>query len=728
MSLPARLLRIVLIFTLLISLSPVSVFAQSSQPTYKQAEQASKQVQLILAGLGGTAICALSGIDVFHPGYNCTGQKIPTSQDNSLQTNPQSLGAIGFITASIGSLYQRPLTTNDSVRYLASNFGIAKKTLAQDSATGGFESFSFLQHMFLVIQNISYLLLVFAFILIGMAIMLRFKIDPRTVMTLQNQIPKIVVAVIMISFSYSIAGLLVDGMWVTTYFGINTIGGIAQNECELNGDDTNNTTFAGEGTQQILNNPVAFVHHILSNTDCFDKWSGLSGLSKDIGFSMSNAMTDVLLQTLGFDQLSDLNCGIGINIGPLGSGSVSDCLQKGVYSVLTFIIGIVALLIVLVAIFVALVRLWINLVKAYVYIILDVITAPLQILVGVLPGGRMGFIHWLRHITGHLLLFPASAIMIFLAISFALNKDLNAENPTGVFFPPLIGVGGGLGGVGNIIAFGLLMILPELLEMIKETMGIKSNTRAFKAVVGGLGRGVGPTKALGGMGAELFGKDKNNNSRMGRLIAGRAWTNLAGPASRLGNSFPMKHYYRTKKGFEDRKRRLVSQDKSTVIRQAEAYAQHQELYEGKDRTEAFNQYMDTHYYNKQGHASQATKSTNNSGTGQATPQTNTRNTSTHTSGSPASGASTTSGSSSSRASSAATPPSAGAATATSGGTIPTPKIKVKWFGDELKYADGTGDVIARKSGSSYTVGTEAMNFSEFNTWMTNHPMYEFTVS
>lgn len=537
MSISARLLRFLCAFVLFIAIAPLPAFAQSTQTPFQQSEQTSRQIQILLTGFSGTAICALSGIDIFHPGYNCAGQKIqkdgtaPTSQ-----VNTKPLGALGFITSGIGALYQKPASAGESIQYLASNFGIAKKTLAQDSGAGGFQSFSFLQNMFVRVRDISFLLLVFAFILIGIAIMLRFKIDPRTVMTLQNQIPKIIVAIVMITFSYTIAGALVDGMWLVTYFGINTLGSISQGEC---GNGGNGNTFAGVGTQQLLNNPVAFTSHVFSDAGCNGSFDGIGGLSYDIGSSMSTGITTAVTDALGFDQQSDLNCGVGINIdiGPLDlGGDPGDCIQKGIYSFLSWLISILAFLIILIAIIIALIRLWITLVKAYVYIILDVLTAPLQILVGILPGGRMGFTRWLRHITGYLLLFPASAFIIFLALAFSLNPQLNQEpvDPAQVFFPPLIGVPGSSGKLGYLIAFGLIMILPEALEMIKEAMQIKGNSRVSSAIVGGFGRGVGPATALGGLGGALFGKDKNGLSRAPRRVIEQKWMHSTRPDTLLG--------------------------------------------------------------------------------------------------------------------------------------------------------------------------------------------------
>ena len=53
--------------------------------------------------------------------------------------------------------------------------------------------------------------------------MLRIKIDPRTVMTIQNQIPRVIICIILITFSYAFAGAMIDVMWAVTYMGVNKI-------------------------------------------------------------------------------------------------------------------------------------------------------------------------------------------------------------------------------------------------------------------------------------------------------------------------------------------------------------------------------------------------------------------------------------------------------------------------------------------------------------------------
>ncbi len=62
-----------------------------------------------------------------------------------------------------------------------------------------------------VVRNASYALLVVVLVIVGFLIMIRWKTDPRTAVTLQNSLPRIAIAMLLITFSFAIAGLMVDG-------------------------------------------------------------------------------------------------------------------------------------------------------------------------------------------------------------------------------------------------------------------------------------------------------------------------------------------------------------------------------------------------------------------------------------------------------------------------------------------------------------------------------------
>ena len=85
------------------------------------------------------------------------------------------------------------------------NVGITQPVYAQGI---GFSALTPTLQVWKAFRNLSYFLFIIIFIVVGFMIMFRAQINPQTVVTVQAALPKIVVTLIMITFSYAIAVLL----------------------------------------------------------------------------------------------------------------------------------------------------------------------------------------------------------------------------------------------------------------------------------------------------------------------------------------------------------------------------------------------------------------------------------------------------------------------------------------------------------------------------------------
>ncbi|PIV01585.1 hypothetical protein COS54_00805, partial [Candidatus Shapirobacteria bacterium CG03_land_8_20_14_0_80_39_12] len=130
-------------------------------------------------------------------------------------------GALGFSTNLVASLFKPPVSSVEYFADLGSKLGIAKPAYAQGV---GFSGLSNLLPLWKAFRDVSYFFFVIIFIVIGLAIMFRVKLDPKTVITVQNALPKMVIALILITFSYAIAGLMIDLIYVLINIGIVAIG------------------------------------------------------------------------------------------------------------------------------------------------------------------------------------------------------------------------------------------------------------------------------------------------------------------------------------------------------------------------------------------------------------------------------------------------------------------------------------------------------------------------
>ncbi len=176
--------------------------------------------QTVMIEVMSAMTCQIAGVDPINPKQECLGVDKETGKIGFVQGGG---GAIGVMGNLISTLYTPPLHAKDYFQNLAADFGIAKKTYAQGV---GFSGLQPLMEIWKAFRNIVYLIFVVVFVVIGMAIMLRVKIDPRTVMTIQNQIPKLIIGIVLVTFSFAIAGFLIDLMYVTIYLVYGVVIGI----------------------------------------------------------------------------------------------------------------------------------------------------------------------------------------------------------------------------------------------------------------------------------------------------------------------------------------------------------------------------------------------------------------------------------------------------------------------------------------------------------------------
>jgi hypothetical protein len=483
MSLP-RILRTFLLFFFFLSiiLLPQKSFAQQSYNVNPEVTEGQVRFLQLSAGFA----CQLTGINIFSPEHDCKG--------NLIAQGERSLGLIGVASDLIGATYTQPASTGKYISTLSEDFGLTKKAYAQQSA--GFDALAQVQEMWSAIRNLTFVILVAFFILIGFGIMLRFQIAPKTAMTVQNQLPKIVVAIILISFSYAIAGLLVDAMWFSTYTSINVLTNPENGLDQCGGDDPSggsgnaNRTTTSVVTQGLLNNPIGYTTELFGDEGgCFGSLDGISGLAKDLGFTVGDIVSRTAIEAMGLDTDNGDNCDTGWrSLG--GVLDVKDCVEDGLFKFIKYLIGIIAVMIFFFAIVFALFRLWFTLIRAYIYVILGTVFAPVWILMGLLPNSSMGFTKWLRFMIAHLLVFPTAALIIIAARTFAVTDSVN-NTVDGQFYPPLLGNPNISDNIGILIAFGFLMIGPELLNMVRDAVKSPPNKTISGAIQGGFGAGVG---------------------------------------------------------------------------------------------------------------------------------------------------------------------------------------------------------------------------------------------
>lgn len=392
--------------------------------------------QVVLIDMISAVNCALTGSDPTDPSTPCLGVNphtgkiglLPTTQPQQfgqLPNQSQPQGLVGFMGQYISILYVPTVSSSQYMGYLADNFGIVKKTYA--AAPGGTNcaaSFGYgfcgLTPVFTLwtgMRDIAYMMLTVLFIVIGIGVMLRFKVDPRTVMTLQNQIPRVVIAIILITFSYAIAGFMVDLMWTTTYAGINFISSASPTSEICLTKNSQPQPIAQVIDQQLIDNPLSFVNTLFkgpnianaNNPNCATEGidSGVLSLASNISQSFGDLVNQIL------NDLFNINAGCGFSLNPFADLA---CITKSAFgTALLWITEQIVKLVIIIAILISMFRLWFELIKCYVTFLIFVILGPIWIVFGLIPGRPLGFEKWLRIIFSNLAAFPVVAFLLVFA-------------------------------------------------------------------------------------------------------------------------------------------------------------------------------------------------------------------------------------------------------------------------------------------------------------------------
>jgi len=362
-------------------------------------------------------------------------------------------GAIQNSGKFISSLYQnRPAS---SVEYLAdiggrlTNFKLTPSVYAQSTGTEGmgFQNLTAILNVWKAFRNVAYLIFALGFIFYGVLIMLQIKISQNVVASIETALPKLVVTLVLITFSYAIAGFMIDLFYV--------IVGILYS---------------------------VFINNNIIGTGAFGlKWAKIvSGQSFGIGVSALIFMLDA---------------SFSVNTILAGILSIPIELASVIAVVGTFLGGITILLglIILLAVFITFLRLIWMLLQAYIKLLLAIIFSPMILLGNILPGST-AFSGWLKNILGELSIFGTTIIMLTLSAHFlGGGLGIGTYDSSGALWlaPPLWGSWGNVGGgmwLGPtstnkfpLIGLGMLLITPKIANMIRGAL--KTQGAGYESII-----------------------------------------------------------------------------------------------------------------------------------------------------------------------------------------------------------------------------------------------------
>jgi len=355
-SLKRKIILGILIFLLILPLftrfsRPASAYETPSTTYQFQFEEAIKSEEMNLQSFVNETMKAVAAsIQHF-----ISGKFWGTKEER--EANP---GLLGATTLFIAGIYTHPPASG--IQYFADlgrKLGIVKQIHAKEGKlTSGFEVMRITLPVWTAFRNLSYVLFVLILVGMGFAIMFRVKISPQAVITIQAALPKIVIALILITFSYAIVGLLIDVVFFLNGLIANIFGSLAADLFKDFGKTfiTKANEFFGTG------NPEGIALGLFTAS-----------------FAMILAAPLIFMFAVQF-------------LLPMGT-------------LFKLIIGILLLI--------AFIRgLWV-LIRSFAMIVINLIFGPFQILIGVLPGTN-AMAAWFKNLLANIAVLPVMTTMFFL--------------------------------------------------------------------------------------------------------------------------------------------------------------------------------------------------------------------------------------------------------------------------------------------------------------------------
>lgn len=266
------------------------------------------------------------------------------------------------------------------------------------------------------IRNLAYVFFVVVMIVVGFMIMFRSKIGGQTLVTLGNFLPGVITSLILITFSFAIAGLLIDIGAIIT----NLIAGI------YGTDNVFGINSIGDMMKGLVTGTVS---------------------SAAIGSAAGGA------GVLGIGIITKLGVTAGLSLAGapiLATGAIG-----------LGIIGILIALVIIGVVLVGAIKVVITLYKAYFGILLGVVIAPIQIMIGSFPGKGYSISNWFKSLLKNVLTFPMVFAIVNLPNYLANQTGISLSLPGKLSYSATdsadIGINGGTG--SGIVMFVIRVVV-----------------------------------------------------------------------------------------------------------------------------------------------------------------------------------------------------------------------------------------------------------------------------
>lgn len=334
-----------------------------------------------------------------------------------------------------------------------------------------------------VFRDFAYIALVIVLITIGFLIMFRTKIDQQTVIGIENALPRIVITLLFITFSFPIAGFMIDLMYLIIALAVGQFAHFNIGDLKVTDQARLINKYAGAGFfttwpigypffemgQSLLNILPTSINRIVRTTLSFylSVWGADWLLSKTALEPIASMFKDtgagVEAQALTFGG------GGTAFLGNLGKNPILLGLSILFFTVLyNYAVPFVISLIVALTVIFVMFRIFFMLMASYIKILLYVIFAPLYLLLGAVPGKKF-ITSWFKNLAAEILTFP-TVVVCALTAYFMTTVALN--NSDKIWTPPFL-YGLDTKAFATLVGVGIYFLTPDFVKLVKEKLGIK---------------------------------------------------------------------------------------------------------------------------------------------------------------------------------------------------------------------------------------------------------------
>lgn len=328
------------------------------------------------------------------------------------------------------------------------------------------------------VQRLVFFIYIIIFMVIVFAIMMRKKIGGQTYVSVVNSIPRIIISLLLVTFSYQICALVIDAGNI----GYQIIYSLSTNSIQYRGCDNQTLVNCDADSVQRLGSSANF-----TGKDELLKamMPGDSRMSVFQIFGTSGANDTATLQSgVNIDPSADFGNGIlSMLVGAIitaanktqteGSNQIADFASGGANTLLAWVLSVAAVF--------AAFKLFFALFKDYLTIMLYPIIAPITFATYAMPGQDKAIETFIRNMAGSV--FSMVAVYGMFVLMFLFGRgffvDPDGGDKLNLYKPPLLALTSttNISWLYAFAAYGIFIITPKVPEEVKKMIGASTSNK-----------------------------------------------------------------------------------------------------------------------------------------------------------------------------------------------------------------------------------------------------------